>query len=107
MESLTASVAAEARKIIAEVEELGGMTKAIVAGMPKLRIEECAARRQARVDRGDDAIVGVNKYKLDEEDELDLLDIDNEAVRKAQIARLESIRAKSRCERGREGAECA
>ncbi|MBW2540865.1 MAG: methylmalonyl-CoA mutase [Deltaproteobacteria bacterium] len=94
MESLTASVAAEARKIIAEVEELGGMTKAIVAGMPKLRIEECAARRQARIDRGDDSIVGVNKYKLDEEDELELLDIDNEAVRKSQIARLESIRAK-------------
>jgi methylmalonyl-CoA mutase len=94
MESLTASVAAEARRIIAEVEELGGMTKAIVAGMPKLRIEECAARRQARVDRGQDTIVGVNKYKLDEEGELDLLDIDNEAVRQAQIARLESIRAK-------------
>jgi len=93
MESLTASVAAEARKIMAEVEELGGMTKAIVAGMPKLRIEECAARRQARIDRGDDTIVGVNKYKLDDEPELDLLDIDNEAVRQAQIARLESIRA--------------
>jgi len=93
MESLTASVAAEAREIIAEVEELGGMTKAIVAGMPKLRIEACAARRQARIDRGDDTIVGVNKYALDEEDELDLLDIDNEAVRNAQLARLASIRA--------------
>ena len=76
MESLTASVAAEARKIIAEVEKLGGMTKAIVAGMPKLRIEECAARRQARVDRGHDTIVGVNKYKLDEEEELDLIGVE-------------------------------
>ena len=94
MESLTASVAAEARKIITEVEELGGMTKAIIVGMPKLRIEACAARRQARVDRSDETIVGVNKYKLDEEAELDLLDIDNEAVREAQIARLESLRAK-------------
>ena len=93
MESLTASVAAEARKIIAEVEELGGMTKAIVQGMPKLRIEECAARRQARVDRGDDTIVGVNKYRLGEEDELDVLDIDNEAVRDAQVRRLNGIRA--------------
>jgi methylmalonyl-CoA mutase len=93
MEALTASVAEEARKIIAEVEELGGMTKAIVAGMPKLRIEECAARRQARVDRGEDVIVGVNKYRLDEEDELDVLDVDNAAVREAQIRRLEEIRA--------------
>ncbi len=93
MESLTASVANEARKIIAEVEELGGMTKAIIAGMPKLRIEECAARRQARVDRGDDTIVGVNKYKLAEEGELDLLDIDNQAVRESQIARLAKMRA--------------
>jgi len=92
MESLTASVAAEARKIIAEVEELGGMTKAIVAGMPKLRIEECAARRQARIDRGEDVIVGVNKYRLDEEDEIDVLDVDNEAVRDAQVERLEQIR---------------
>jgi methylmalonyl-CoA mutase len=93
MESLTASMAAEARGIIQEVEGLGGMTKAIVQGMPKLRIEECAARRQARIDRGDDVIVGVNKYQLDESHELDVLDVDNQAVREAQIARLERIRA--------------
>jgi methylmalonyl-CoA mutase len=94
MESLTASVAAAAREIIQEVEELGGMTRAIVQGMPKLRIEECAARRQARVDRGDDVIVGVNKYVLDEHHEIEVLDVDNQAVREAQIARLASIRAK-------------
>jgi methylmalonyl-CoA mutase len=93
MESLTADVAEEARRIIAEVEELGGMTKAIVAGMPKMRIEECAARRQARIDLGDDTIVGVNKYALEEEGELDLLDIDNDAVRASQIRRLDEIRA--------------
>jgi methylmalonyl-CoA mutase len=93
MESLTASVASEARKVIAEVEALGGMTKAIVKGMPKLRIEECATRRQARVDRGDDVIVGVNKYQLDEEPEIDVRDIDNTAVREAQVARLAKIRA--------------
>jgi methylmalonyl-CoA mutase len=93
MESLTMSVADEARKIIAEVEELGGMTKAIQEGMPKLRIEKCAAERQARVDRGDDTIVGVNKYTLDEQEELDVRDIDNQAVREAQIARLEGLRA--------------
>ncbi len=93
MESLTASVAAEARKLIQEVEDLGGMTRAIVQGMPKLRIEECAARRQARIDRGDDVIVGVNKYRLQEEDEIDVLDVDNDQVRAAQIARLERIRA--------------
>jgi methylmalonyl-CoA mutase len=69
------------------------MTKAIVQGMPKLRIEECAARRQARVDRGDDVIVGVNKYQLDESHEIEVLDVDNQAVREAQIARLEHIRA--------------
>jgi len=93
MESLTASVADEARKIIGEVEEMGGMTEAIVQGMPKLRIEECAALRQARVDRGDDVIVGVNKYVTDENPEIDVLDVDNGAVRAAQIARLERIRA--------------
>jgi methylmalonyl-CoA mutase len=93
MESLTAAMAAEARKIIGEVEAMGGMTRAIVAGMPKLRIEECAARRQARVDRGEDVIVGVNKYRAPEEPELDLLEIDNAAVRDSQIRRLERIRA--------------
>jgi methylmalonyl-CoA mutase len=86
-------VPAEARKIIDEVEEYGGMTRAIVAGMPKLRIEECAARRQARVDRGDDVIVGVNKYRPDETVEIDVLDVDNRAVREAQIQRLDRIRA--------------
>jgi methylmalonyl-CoA mutase len=94
MESLTASVAADARRIIDEVEELGGMTRAIVAGMPKLRIEECAARRQARIDRGDDVIVGVNKYRVDEDHELDVLDVDNHAVRAAQIRRLEQTRTR-------------
>jgi methylmalonyl-CoA mutase len=103
MESLTASVAAEARKIIEEVEELGGMTKAIMQGMPKLRIEECAARRQARIDRGEDVIVGVNKYPPDEEEELDVLEVDNQAVREGQIRRLEQTRAardKAALERG-------
>jgi methylmalonyl-CoA mutase len=94
MESLTASMAGEVRKIIDEVEELGGMTKAIVAGMPKLRIEECAAQRQARVDRGEDVIVGVNKYRPSEEDEIDVLDVDNRAVQEAQVRRLEEMRAR-------------
>ncbi len=93
MESLTASIAAEARKLIDEVEAMGGMTKAIEAGMPKLRIEECATRRQARIDRGDDVIVGVNKYRLEREEPIDVLEIDNTAVREAQIARLRKIRA--------------
>jgi methylmalonyl-CoA mutase len=74
------------------VEALGGMTRAIVQGMPKLRIEECAARRQARVDRGEDVIVGVNRYQAGEETELDLLSVDNTAVRDAQVRRLEKIR---------------
>jgi methylmalonyl-CoA mutase len=93
MESLTASVANEARKVLAEVEAMGGMTKAIQKGMPKLRIEECATRRQARIDRGDDVIVGVNKYQLAEEPEIDVRDIDNTAVREAQVKRLAKIRA--------------
>jgi methylmalonyl-CoA mutase len=94
VESLTASLVAEARKLIEEVESMGGMTKAVEAGMPKLRIEEAAARRQAAVDRGEEVIVGVNKYQLDKEGALDILDIDNAQVRESQVARLKSIRAK-------------
>ena len=93
MESLTETVYQAANALIEEVEELGGMTKAISAGMPKLKIEEAATRRQARVDSGEDVIVGVNKYRLDEEADLEIRDIDNSAVRDAQIRRLESIRA--------------
>jgi methylmalonyl-CoA mutase len=93
VESLTASLVAEAEKLIAEVEEMGGMTKAVEAGMPKLRIEEAAARRQARVDRGEDVIVGVNKYQAEAGAQPETLEVDNTAVRKQQIARLEQIRA--------------
>jgi len=97
MESLTQELADRAWALIEEVEELGGMAKAIESGVPKLRIEESAARKQARIDRGEDVIVGVNKYQLDDEEEVEILDIDNAAVRGAQIARLERIR-KSRDE---------
>ncbi len=93
IESLTHSMATEAWKIIQEVEGLGGMTKAVESGMPKLRIEESAARRQARVDRGEDTIVGVNKYRLAEEDPVEILEVDNSKVRLSQIVRLESVRA--------------
>jgi len=93
VESLTNELATEAWKLIEEVEEMGGMTKAVASGMPKLRIEEAAAKRQAMIDRGDEVIVGVNKYRLDQEDPIDIRDIDNTAVRDAQIARLEKIRA--------------
>jgi methylmalonyl-CoA mutase len=94
MESLTESVYRAAQELIDEVEKLGGMTRAIQAGMPKLRIEEAAARRQARVDSGEDVIVGVNKYRLGEETPLEVRDIDNTAVREAQVRRLDEIRAK-------------
>ena len=95
MESLTASLAAEARRVIAEVEEMGGMARAIEAGMPKLRIEECAARRQARIDRGEDVVVGVNKYPAPgAENEIEILEIDNSAVREAQLRRLAELRAR-------------
>ncbi|WP_372760636.1 methylmalonyl-CoA mutase family protein, partial [Litorivivens sp.] len=93
MESLTNDIAEKAWELIQEVEEKGGMAKAIETGMPKLRIEESAARKQARIDRGEDVIVGVNKYRLDTEDDMDILDIDNEKVRKSQVAALERIRA--------------
>ena len=92
MESLTQEIADKAWGLIEEVEAAGGMAKAIETGMPKLRIEEAAARKQARIDRGEDVIVGVNKYLLDEEDHVDILEIDNEAVRRSQIARLQAIR---------------
>ncbi|TNE34108.1 MAG: methylmalonyl-CoA mutase [Alphaproteobacteria bacterium] len=94
VESLTNSLATEAWKLIEEVEELGGMTKAVESGMPKLRIEESAARRQARIDRGEEVIVGVNKYKLEKDDSnIEILDVDNTEVLRQQVARLEKIRA--------------
>jgi methylmalonyl-CoA mutase len=93
VEKLTADLADEAWKIICEIDEMGGMTKAVASGMPKLRIEEAAALRQAQVDRGEEVVVGVNKFTLDEQDPIDILDVDNVAVRKSQIARLEQIKA--------------
>ena len=93
VESLTNEIAQNAWKLIEEVEELGGMTKAIEAGIPKLRIEEAAARKQARIDSSQDIIVGVNKYRLGKEDPLQILDVDNDMVRKQQIERLNQIKA--------------
>ena len=93
VESLTAELAERAREIIAEVEAAGGMTKAIAAGTPKLRIEEAAALRQVRIDRGEDTIVGVNKYVADDADSVDVLDIDNTEVRQQQVRRLEETRS--------------
>ncbi|MEM6389191.1 MAG: methylmalonyl-CoA mutase [Pseudomonadota bacterium] len=92
VESLTAELAEAAWALIEEVETLGGMTKAVTSGMPKLRIEETAAKRQAMIDRGDEVIVGVNKYRKETEDPIDILEIDNDAVREAQVARLQQIR---------------
>jgi methylmalonyl-CoA mutase len=94
VESLTAQIAEKAWALIEEVEELGGMTKAIEAGIPKLRIEEAAARKQARIDSGQDIIVGVNKFRLAKEDPLHILDVDNQLVRKQQMQRLEEIKNK-------------
>jgi methylmalonyl-CoA mutase len=92
VEALTHSLAHAAQNLIDEVEELGGMTKAVESGMPKLRIEEAAARRQARVDRGEEVVVGVNKYQPENEDEVDIRAVDNTAVREQQIARLRKLR---------------
>ena len=93
VESLTNDLIEKAWALMEEVEEMGGMTKAVASGMPKLRIEESAATRQAMIDRGDEVIVGVNKYRKEKEDVIDILDVDNVAVREAQVARLEKIRA--------------
>ena len=93
VEKLTHDLAEKAWALMEEVEEMGGMTKAVASGMPKLRIEETAATRQAMIDRGDEVIVGVNKYRKDKEDPIDILSIDNNEVRRSQIAALERIRA--------------
>ncbi|NDH40447.1 MAG: methylmalonyl-CoA mutase [Gammaproteobacteria bacterium] len=87
-------MAEKARELMREIDELGGMAKAIESGVPKLRIEEAAAKKQARIDRGEDVIVGVNKFQINEQDEVDILEIDNDQVRDAQLARLADIRAK-------------
>ncbi|MEM9196778.1 MAG: methylmalonyl-CoA mutase, partial [Pseudomonadota bacterium] len=100
VERLTADLADKAWALIEEVDGLGGMTKAVASGMPKLRIEEAAAQKQARIDRGEEVIVGVNKYRPTQEDPIDILDVDNDAVREAQVARLGRIR------RSRDAAAC-
>ena len=92
VEALTDSLIEEARKLIDEVEQIGGMTKAVAQGLPKLRIEESAAKKQARIDRGEEVVVGVNKYRLDAADDIDLLEVDNRKVRAQQIERLDAIR---------------
>ena len=93
VESLTHSLVEAARKLIQEVEEVGGMTKAVESGLPKLRIEEAALRRQISLDEADNTIVGVNKYRLDHEDDPSLLDIDTEAVRQEQLGHLQHLKA--------------
>jgi methylmalonyl-CoA mutase len=93
VEYLTDRIARRAWELIEEVEELGGMAKAIETGVPKMRIEEAAAKKQARIDSGKETIVGVNKYQLDKEEPIDILEVDNEKVRKAQLDRLEKLRS--------------
>ena len=93
MESLTEEVYQEARRIVEEVEDMGGMAKAVASGWPKLKIEECAAKRQANIDSGKEVIVGVNKYRLAKEDDIEVRSIDNAEVRESQLRRLQSMRA--------------
>jgi len=93
VESLTRSLAAEARTLVDEVEAMGGMTRAVEAGLPKARIEEAAARRQARLDKGEDGVVGVNRYRPEKDEPITLLEVDNTKVRESQIARLRTVRA--------------
>ncbi len=93
VESLTHELANKAWALIQEVEELGGMAKAIETGLPKMRIEEAAARTQAKIDSGNQTIIGVNKYRLEKEDPIDILEVDNTAVREQQITRLNELRA--------------
>jgi len=93
VETLTHEIAQKAWEHIEEIEKLGGMTRAIETGLPKMRIEEAAARKQARIDSGKDTIVGINKYRLEKEDPIDILEVDNPAVRRSQIARLKKLRA--------------
>ncbi|MCH7693482.1 MAG: methylmalonyl-CoA mutase [Proteobacteria bacterium] len=100
VESLTDALAVKARELIAEVEDLGGMTKAVEAGMPKQRIEAAAARQQARIDRGEEVVVGVNRYRREEEDDVDILEVDDASVRETQVARLKRVREM------RDGTEC-
>lgn len=102
VEKLTDEIAHKAWQLIQEVEELGGMTKAIEAGIPKLRIEEAAARKQARIDSSQDIIVGVNKYRLEKEDPLHILDVDNQMVRRQQLEQLERIKATRNTEKVKE-----
>ena len=92
VEKLTSELADAAWELIKEVDEMGGMTKAVASGMPKLRIEETAAQRQAQIDRGEQVIVGTNKYRLSQEEDIEILDVDNLAVRESQIKRLKNIR---------------
>jgi methylmalonyl-CoA mutase len=100
IESLTNDLIEQAWALMQEIEDMGGMTKAVASGLPKLQIEENAAKRQAMIDRGQEVIVGVNKYRKDHEDPIDILQIDNDKVRAAQIARLDALRA------GRDDAAC-
>ena len=102
VETLTKEIADKAWALIEEVEELGGMTKAIESGIPKLRIEEAAARKQARIDSSQDIIVGINKFRLEKEDPLQILDVDNDMVRNQQIERLQQIKATRNSEKVKE-----